>query len=179
MKEKSGNKQTEANEEIKDINSKVDEMQNAILKRLKKYFNDKLTENKIPYRTLSELSGVSVSVIADFLKDGKSMPRIETLMRLSLTIAPDDIDNMFRLMFENPDANMTATTQQLLQRILMDLGLEHNDIIDVRRYIKYLQFCAEERKQRREERQQRQERENELYNKQKTNKPKLGKSNKP
>jgi len=177
MKEKSGNKQTEANEEIKDINSKVDEMQDIILSRLKSYFNQKLKENKIPYRTLNKSSGVSTSVIADFLKDGKSMPRIETLIRLSLTIAPDDIDNMFRLMFEKADSNTPATSEQLLRRVLMDLGLEHNDIIDVRRYIKYLQFCAEERKQRQREREQRQ-RENKIPSKRKSDELNLDKSNK-
>ncbi len=178
MKEKLENKQTETNKEIEKFESKVTKMQSAILVRLKKYFKQKVTENKIPYRELTKLSGVSTSVIADFLKDGSSsMPRIETLIRLSLAIAPDDIDNMFRLMFENPDLNAPATTEQLLRRALMDLGLEHNDIIDVRRYIRYLCFCADERKQRRQEREQRQ-RENKIHSKQKTDELDLDKSNK-
>ena len=178
MKEKSGNKQIETNKEMDKFESKVTEMQGTILVRLKNYFKQKLDENKIPYRRLTELSGVSTSVIADFLKDGKSsMPRIETLIRLSLVIAPDDIDNMFRLMFENPDSNTPATAEQLLRRTLMDLGLEHNDIIDARRYIRYLCFCADERKQRQQEREQRQ-RENKIPNKRKSNELNLDKSNK-
>lgn len=177
MKEKSENKQTENNKEMDKFESKVTKMQGAILDRLKNYFRQKLDENKIPYRTLAELSGVSTSVIADFLKDGKSMPRIETLIRLSLVIAPDDIDNMFRLMFENPDSNTPTTAEQLLKRYLMDLGLEHNDIIDARRYIAYLRFCADERKQRRQEREQR-EKENKISSKRKSDKLDLDKSNK-
>lgn len=156
MKEKLENKQTEANEEIKNFDSEVAEMQGIILKRLKKYFNEKLTENKIPYRELTKLSGVSTSVIADFLKGGSSVPRIDTLIRLSLVIAPDDIDNMFRLMFKNPDSNEPVRPEEALRRALMDLGLEHNDIVDVRQYIRYINFRAEERKERQRQREERQ-----------------------
>lgn len=177
MKENLENKQTETNKEMEKFERKVANMQSAILGRLKNYFKQKLAKNKIPYRDLTKLSGVSTSVIADFLKDGKSMPRIETLIRLSFAIAPDDIDNMFRLMFEKPDSNTTATAEQLLRRTLMDLGLEHNDIIDARRYIRYLCFCADERKQRQQEKEQRQ-RENKIPSKRKSDELDLDKSNK-
>lgn len=150
MKSKTDNKEKFEKEakgfKDNDINKKAELKQQAISKKLRNYFNRKFEENEISYRKWSELSGVSTSVIVDFLKH-ETLPRIDTLLRLSLAIAPNDTDNMFKEMLENQNIDDSSTTpKEQLRNALVDLGLEHNDIVDVRSFIKYKLFCIEERK---------------------------------
>lgn len=159
MKSKSDNKELQSNEEMKKLNDRVKEKQKAILSRLSLYFKDK--RGKLPLRELYKLSGVSTSVIVD-LEQKKSLPRIETLIRLSLALAPDDIDNMFKQMLENPNSDEPTTAEELLPRLLVNLGLINDHVLDAQNYIKYLIGRSEEKK---------------LQDKQKSNEPNLEESN--
>lgn len=143
MKSKSDNKELQTNEEIKKLNDKVKKKQQEILSRLSLYFKDK--RGKLPLRDLYKLSGVSTSVIVD-LEQKKSLPRIETLIRLSLALAPDDIDNMFKQMLENPNSDEPTSAEDLLPRLLVNLGLTNNYVLDAQNYIKYLMGRSEEKK---------------------------------
>ena len=160
MKSKTDNKEKFEKEakgfKDNDINKKAELKQQAISKKLRNYFNRKFEENEISYRKWSELSGVSTSVIVDFLKH-ETLPRIDTLLRLSLAIAPNDTDNMFKEMLENQNiGEPSITPEKRLRRVLVDLGLEHNDAVDVRSFIKYKLFCIEERKNHQKQREERQ-----------------------
>jgi len=159
MKSKSDNKELQSNEEMKKLNDRVKEKQKEILSRLSLYFKDK--RGKLPLRELYKLSGVSTSVIVD-LEQKKSLPRIETLIRLSLALAPDDIDNMFKQMLENPNSDEPTTAEELLPRLLVNLGLINDHVLDAQNYIKYLIGRSDEKK---------------LQDKQKSNEPNLEESN--
>lgn len=169
MKSKTDNKEKFEKEakgfKDNDINKKAELKQQAISKKLRNYFNRKFEENEISYRKWSELSGVSTSVIVDFLKH-ETLPRIDTLLRLSLAIAPNDTDNMFKEMLENQNIDESSTTpKEQLRNALVDLGLEHNDIVDVRSFIKYKLFCIEERKKHRKQREEKQSKNNQNFGK--------------
>ncbi len=94
---------TTSTKEETEQKAKQEEMR--ILKELGNFFYNERANKNISVRALNKLSGVSIAVIAD-LENAKSMPRIETLIRLGLAL---DIksNTIFSVMLDSKPANIT------------------------------------------------------------------------
>ena len=89
---------------VEDIQSKekistvvdYNSIENLILKKLGTYISMQRKQHSLTQKDLNKLSHVSLAVIAD-LENGKSMPRVETLIRLACAMGID-INEIFEEM---------------------------------------------------------------------------------
>ena len=89
---------------------------------------------------MNKLSGVSISVISD-LESAKSIPRIETLIRLGLTLC-DELDEIFLLMLERLDFIGKKEDKPLHKRLqliklLQSIGCENGNIYEILNFIHF------------------------------------------
>jgi len=132
---------------MKNIESKTelislaDETETKILKRLGHFFNSVRSEKNMSVRKLNELSGVSTAVISD-LENKKSMPRIETIIRLALALGITDMDEVFsETLLENKRTKKDAWAT--IRQDLIDLNYTNAQIHQISHYMKFLAYLKD------------------------------------
>ncbi len=111
-----------------------------VLQKLAAFIATKRKEKHLTVRELKDRSKVSLAVIND-LEKARSMPRIETLIRLGLALEID-FNEVFKALVlpEIKSIKKDGTTD-----IAMDIakyGYDKNQILEILDFIKYIDFKA-------------------------------------
>lgn len=115
----------------------------AILKKIGTFIAAQRKEKKLTQKDLNKLSHVSLAVIAD-LENGKSMPRVETLIRLSLAmgINPNETFEMMKIktlpLFT--DSNTKVKSEAELASTIAGFGYSKDMVNEIMEYIDFIEY---------------------------------------
>ena len=132
---------------VEDIQSKekistvvdYNSIENLILKKLGTYISMQRKQHSLTQKDLNKLSHVSLAVIAD-LENGKSMPRVETLIRLACAMGID-INEIFEEMKCVPSraVNNIPSSKASLASSIAGFGYDKNMVNEIMDFISYIE----------------------------------------
>ncbi|MBR1425341.1 helix-turn-helix transcriptional regulator [bacterium] len=127
-----------------DHNNKVreitDTLEQHVLNKLAVFVAENRKESELTVRDLNERSMVSLAVIND-LEKARSMPRVETLIRLGLALGIN-VNDVFKALLL-PDLTINSYNKGSKTELATDLakyGYDKNEVSDILNYIKYIDF---------------------------------------
>lgn len=134
----------------------TDYLEQCVLSKLSVFISEKRKEKGLSVRDLNERSKVSLAVIND-LEKVRSMPRVETLIRLGLALELD-FNEVFKALvvedFTTANSNTKTNTQRNARtNLAMDMskyGYDKNQISEIMEFIKYVEFKTRQERKREE-----------------------------
>ena len=129
-----------------DINKQAKIYEQLILNQIGAFIANKRNEKNITIRELNKITGVSIGVISD-LENAKSMPRIETLIKLA-----EALEISLSSIFENmkPATQKTPNHSKIIpddmnkydkiSTLLAGLSYTKEEIADIISYIKFTDY---------------------------------------
>lgn len=128
--------QIEHREQIRQLRDETEQVLNTVMFNIGEFIEDKREEKKISIRELHRLSGVSTAVISD-IENGKSMPRVELLIRLALSMGVS-LNELFNSFIPQDYQVPTAKEQtQTLSSMLQKTGLTKPEVKEVLEFIEF------------------------------------------
>lgn len=120
----------------------TDYLEECVLKKLAVFISAIRKEKGLSVREVNERSKVSLAVIND-LEKARSMPRVETLIRLGLALEID-FNEVFRALILsdkiNTDINFYKVNKTDLAMDIARYGYDKNQIAEIIDFIKYIDF---------------------------------------
>ena len=131
----------------KDVKEQVKLYEKEILKQVGVFIYNQRKKRGVTIRDLNIMTGVGTAVISD-LENTKSMPRIETLLRICevLDISFSDLFDHMKLGTVRTDDNCVLVTDypmnkyDKLSSFVAGLDYTKEEVADIVSYIKYLDF---------------------------------------
>lgn len=129
-----------------DISKQAKIYEQLILNQIGAFIANKRNKKNITIRELNKITGVSIGVISD-LENAKSMPRIETLIKLA-----EALEISLSLIFENmkPATQKTSNSSKIIpddmnkydkiSTLLAGLSYAKEEITDIISYIKFTDY---------------------------------------
>ena len=114
----------------------TDYLEQCVLKKLAVFISEKRKEKGLSVREVNERSRVSLAVIND-LEKARSMPRVETLIRLGLALEIDFNEVFKALILQD------VVSKDNKANLAMDLskyGYDKNQVSEIMDFIKYIDF---------------------------------------
>lgn len=126
----------------KNIAEITDYLEQCVLSKLAVFISEKRKEKGLSVREVNERSRVSLAVIND-LEKARSMPRVETLIRLALALEID-FNEVFEKMkiLEMTVKNKTTNKNEKID-LALDIskyGYDKNQISEIMDFIKFIDF---------------------------------------
>lgn len=120
----------------------TDYLEECVLKKLAVFISAIRKEKGLSVREVNERSKVSLAVIND-LEKARSMPRVETLIRLGLALEID-FNEVFRALILpdkiSTDINFYKVNKTDLAMDIARYGYDKNQIAEIIDFIKYIDF---------------------------------------
>jgi len=120
----------------------TDYIEECVLKKLAIFISEKRKEKGLSVREVNERSRVSLAVIND-LEKARSMPRVETLIRLGLALEID-FNEVFKALILpdviSTDVNSKENKKTNLAMDLSKYGYDKNQASEIMEFIKYIDF---------------------------------------
>ncbi len=120
----------------------TDYLEKCVLKKLAVFISAIRKEKGLSVREVNERSKVSLAVIND-LEKARSMPRVETLIRLGLALEID-FNEVFRALILpdkiSTDINFYKVNKTDLAMDIARYGYDKNQIAEIIDFIKYIDF---------------------------------------
>lgn len=120
----------------------TDYLEQQVLNKLAVFISEKRKEKGLSVREVNERSRVSLAVIND-LEKARSMPRVETLIRLGLALEIDFNEVFKALVLQDVVSTDTNTSKDNKTNLAMDLskyGYDKNQVSEIMDFIKYIDF---------------------------------------
>lgn len=120
----------------------TDYLEQQVLNKLAVFISEKRKEKGLSVREINERSRVSLAVIND-LEKARSMPRVETLIRLGLALEIDFNEVFKALILQdvvNTDTNANKDNKTNLAMDLSKYGYDKNQVSEIMDFIKYIDF---------------------------------------
>ncbi len=131
----------------KDVKKQVKLYEKEILKQVGVFIYNQRKKRGVTIKDLNLMTGVGTAVISD-LENTKSMPRIETLLRICevLDISLSDLFDHMKLGTVKTDSNSTLVTDNPMNKydklssFVAGLDYTKEEVADIVSYIKYIDF---------------------------------------
>lgn len=125
----------------------TDYLEECVLKKLAVFISAIRKEKGLSVREVNERSKVSLAVIND-LEKARSMPRVETLIRLGLALEID-FNEVFRALILpdkiSTDINFYKVNKTDLAMDIARYGYDKNQIAEIIDFIKYIDFKSKQK----------------------------------
>ena len=130
-----------------DVKKQVKRYEKEILKQVGVFIYNQRKKRGVTIKDLNIMTGVGTAVISD-LENTKSMPRIETLLRICevLDISLSDLFDHMKLGTVKTDSNSTLVTDNPMNKydklssFVAGLDYTKEEVADIVSYTKYLDF---------------------------------------
>lgn len=127
---------------LEKVSEITDYLEQCVLKKLAVFISTKRKEKGLSVREVNERSKVSLAVIND-LEKARSMPRVETLIRLGLALEMD-FNEVFKALIL-PDiisinANSNEDKKTNLAMDISKYGYDKNQVSEIMDFIKFVDF---------------------------------------
>lgn len=130
-----------------EVKAQAELYEKEILKQIGVFFYDRRKAKDITIKDLNIMTGVGTAVISD-LENKKSMPRVETLLRICevLEISTSDLFDRMKLGTVNRENGSklviddTMNKYDHLSSFVAGLDYPKEDIAEIVSYVKYLDF---------------------------------------
>lgn len=126
----------------KKVSEITDYLEECVLRKLAVFISAIRKEKGFSVRELNERSKVSLAVIND-LEKARSMPRVETLIRLGLALEID-FNEVFRALILpdkiSTDINFNKINKTDLAMDIARYGYDKNQVAEIIDFIKYIDF---------------------------------------
>ena len=124
--------------------SETEAIEKLILKKLGTYIATQRKQKGITQKELNNLSSVSLAVIAD-LENGKSMPRVETLIRLAIALKINVNDIFETMKCDTNNALMKpikakSSRDSELASAIAGFGYEKNMVNEIMDFISFIEY---------------------------------------
>ena len=127
---------------VEKVSEITDYLEECVLKKLAVFISAIRKEKGLSVREVNERSKVSLAVIND-LEKARSMPRVETLIRLGLALEID-FNEVFRALILpdkiSTDINFYKVNKTDLAMDIARYGYDKNQIAEIIDFIKYIDF---------------------------------------
>ena len=120
------------------ISSKTDYLEQRVLDKLAVYISQTRKAKHLTVRQLHLRSLVSLAVIND-LEKARSMPRVETLIRLGLALEVG-FNNVFRAMILEDFVDIEEDNSSNLAMDISKYGYDKNEVSEIMDFIKFIDF---------------------------------------
>ena len=119
----------------------TDYLEQLVLNKLAVFISEKRNDKNLSVREVNERSKVSLAVIND-LEKARSMPRVETLIRLALALEID-FNEVFKALILPDVITDTNSNENKKTDLAMDIskyGYDKNQVSEIMDFIKYIDF---------------------------------------
>lgn len=128
--------QIEHSNRIKQLKQDAQQAINTIMFNIGEFIEKKREEKNMSIRELSHLSNVSNAVISD-IENGKSMPRVELLVRLALTMEISLSELFANFVSQSYTVKPVKEQEQTLSSMLQMTGLTKIEVKEVLEFIEF------------------------------------------